>query len=84
MKAVVRLINSTRGMCAAEILDENNLFVIFELHDSCEPQINDVISNSDFFEMGERVFTNITQEIKIQVYVENVCSGRLIKQQCFL
>ena len=83
MKATVRLINPKRGMYAAEI-EGGGEFVIFELLDSSEPEIGDVISHPDFYSMGSETFKNLTQGCEIDVSVENVCSKNLVRQQCFL
>jgi len=83
MKAVVKVINPNRGMYAAEI-DGGGEFVIFELLDSSEPELGDVITHPDFYSMGGETFKNITQDCEIDVSVENVCGASLVKQQCFL
>ena len=83
MKATVRLINPKRGMYAAEI-EGGGEFVIFELLDSSEPEIGDVVSHPDFFSMGGEKFKNLTQGCEIDVSVENVCGRNLVRQQCFL
>lgn len=83
MKATVRLINPKRGMYAAEI-EGGGEFVIFELLDSSEPEIGDVVSHPDFFSMGGEKFKNLTQGCEIDVSVENVCGKNLVRQQCFL
>jgi len=83
MKATVRLINPKRGMYAAEI-EGGGEFVIFELLDSSEPEIGDVVSHPDFYSMGGETFKNLTQGCEIEVSVENVCGKNLVRQQCFL
>jgi len=83
VKATVRLINPKRGMYAAEI-EGGGEFVIFELLDSSEPEIGDVVSHPDFFSMGGEKFKNLTQGCEIDVSVENVCGRNLVRQQCFL
>jgi len=83
MKAIVKVINPTRGMYAAEI-DSGGEFVIFELLDTSEPEIGDVISHPDFYSMGGETYKNMTQECEIEVFVENVCGVNQVKQQCFL
>lgn len=83
MKATVRLINPIRGMYAAEF-EGGGEFVIFELLDSSEPEIGDVISHPDFYSMGGETFKNLTQGCEINVAVENVCGANLVRQQCFL
>lgn len=83
MKATVRVINKKRGMYAAEI-EGTGEFVVFELLDSCEPEMGDVISHHDFFSMGGETFRNLTQGCDFDVAVENVCGQRLVRQQCFL
>lgn len=82
MKAAITVTNSIRGMYAAQM--ENGEYVIFELLDSSEPEIGDEISHPDFYSMGEETFRNITQNCSIDVYVQNVCSANLVKQQCML
>lgn len=81
MKAVVRVINPERGMCAAEI-DGLGEYVIFELLDSSEPEIGDVVFSPDFYSMGGETFKNLTQQCVIDVYVQNVCGASLVRQQC--
>lgn len=83
MQAIVRLINPKRGMYAAEI-EGSGEFVIFELLDSSEPEIGDLISHSDFYTMGGETFKNLTQGCEFDVSVENVCGQNLVRQQCFL
>lgn len=83
MKATVRVINPKRGMYAAEIEDVGE-YVIFELLDTAEPEIGDIISHADFYSTGSEIYKNITQNCKIEVAVENVCGSSLVKQQCFL
>lgn len=83
MKAIVKVRNSRRGMYAAEIEGQGE-YVIFELLDSNEPEIGDVISHPDFYSMGGETFKNITQQYQIDVYVQNVCSANLVRQQCML
>jgi len=83
MKAIIKVINRKRGMYAAEIND-NGEFVIFELLDSCEPEIGDVISHADFYSMGRETYKNLTQNCEFEVAVENICGANLVKQQCFL
>ena len=83
MKAIVKVINKNRGMYAAEI-DGSGEYVIFELLDSSEPELEDTITHQDFYSMGGETFKNITQSCNIDVFVENVCGANLVKQQCFL
>ena len=83
MKAVVRVVNPTRGMFAAEI-DDAGEYVIFELLDSSEPEIGDVLSHLDFYSMGGETFKNVTQQCDIDVYVQNICGASLVRQQCML
>ena len=82
MKAKVVLINKNRGMYAAEF--SGGEYVIFELLDSQEPEVGDIISHSDFFSMGGETYKNLTQNCYFDVAVENVCSASLIRRQCFL
>jgi len=83
MKAIVKVINSVRGMYAAEI-DSGGEFVIFELLDSSEPEIGDAISHPDFYSMGGETYINMTQGCEIDVVVENICGASQVRQQCFL
>jgi len=84
MQAVVKIVNRQRGMFAAEIVGEGG-FVIFELLDSIEPEIGDVVSHADFTSMGGEDYRNVTQQVTISVYVQNLV-GNLAqaKKQCFL
>lgn len=83
MKAIVRMINPKRGMYAAEI-EGMGEFVIFELLDSSEPEVNDVLSHHDFYSMGSETFKNLTQLCDIDVFIENVCGANLVRQQLLL
>lgn len=83
MKAVVKVVNPVRGIYAAEI-DGSVEYVIFELLDSIEPEIGDVVFHSDFYSMGGETFKNVTQQCEIDVYVQNVCGAGLVRQQCML
>lgn len=80
MKATVTVINPRRGMYAAEI-EGHGEYVIFELLDSSEPEVGDVLSHPDFYSMGGETFKNLTQQCEIEVFVENVCGANLIRQQ---
>lgn len=82
MKAIVKAINPKRGIYAAEI-DGLGEYVIFELLDSSEPEIGDLVSHPDFYSMGREVFINHTKQCQIDVFVENVCSPSLVKRLCF-
>lgn len=83
MTAIIKVVNQNRGMYAAEISGRGE-FVIFELLDSAEPEIGDVVSHPDFYSMGSETFMNLTQGCKINVFVQNVCGPSLVKRQCFL
>lgn len=83
MEAIVKFINPKSGMYAAEIGGQGE-YVIFELLDTDDPEIGDVISHQNFYSMGGETFKNITQECEIQVYVQNVCGLNLVRQQCML
>lgn len=83
MKAIIKVINLKRGMYAAEIYGSCE-FVIFELLDSSEPEIGDVVSHPDFYSMGGETYKNLTQGCEFDVSVENVCGPNLVRQQCFL
>jgi hypothetical protein len=83
MKAAVKVINPKRGMYAAET--ENGEFVIFELLDSDEPEVGDIVTHSDFYSMGGEEYRNATQKVTISVYVENVVGSlEQARKQCFL
>lgn len=83
MKAIVKVVNSNRGMYAAEIGGTGE-YVIFELLDTDELEVGDVISHPDFYSMGGETFKNITQQCQIEVYVQNICGANLVHQQCML
>ena len=83
MKATIQVINPNRGMYAAKIDGQSN-YVIFELLNSAEPEIGDIVSHPDFYSMGRETFNNITAHCEIEVYVQNVCSANLVRQQCML
>jgi len=81
MKAIVKVINSKHGMYAAEINGEGE-FVVFELLDSHEPELDDEISHPDFYSMGGETYKNLTQNCKFDVSVEDVCGPNMVKQRC--
>lgn len=83
MKAQVVVINQVRDMYAAEIEGQNE-FIIFELLDSLEPDIGDVLIHHNFCSIGEKIFKNITQGCSIKVFVEDICGANLINQRCLL
>lgn len=83
MKAIVQVANPRKGMYAAEI-DGSGEYVVFELLDSSEPDIGDVVSHSDFYSMGGETFKNLTQHCQFDVFVQNVCGANLVRQQCML
>lgn len=83
MKAIVKVINSKRGMYGAQT--EEGEFVIFEVLDSDEPEIADIVSHPDFYAMGGEDYRNLTQNVTISVYVENVVGSlEQARKQCFL
>ncbi len=83
MKATIKVANSKRGMFAAQT--EDGEFVIFELLDSDEPDIGDVVSHPDFHSMGGEDYTNLTQGVTISVSVENIVGNlEQARGQCFL
>ncbi|PSU67167.1 hypothetical protein C9J20_16885 [Photobacterium phosphoreum] len=79
MKAVVVGINSSNGMYAAEI-DDSGEYVIFELLDTDEPEIGDVIIHSDFYSLGDEIYRNLTQGVSIEVFVQNVGDKNTARQ----
>jgi hypothetical protein len=83
MKATIRVVNQPRGMYAAEI-EGSGEFIVFELLDSCEPEIGDIVSHPDFYCMGGETFNNLTQGCKFDVAVEVVCGPNQVRKQCFL
>lgn len=83
MNATVKVRNPSSGMYAAET--EDGGFVIFELLDSSEPEIGDVVSHPDFHSMGGEEYRNVSQNVIISVYVQNVVGGiEQARKQCFL
>src|SRR5438093_6038142 len=70
MKATVKVANPKRGMFGVET--EDGEFVIFELLDSDEPEIGDVVSHPDFHSLGEEHYNNLTQGITISVLAQNI------------
>ena len=54
MKAAVEAINANRGMYGAKIYVRNE-YVIFELLDSCDIEVDDVVSHPDFYNIGGEV-----------------------------
>lgn len=83
MKATIKVANSKRGMFAAQT--EDGEFVIFELLDSEEPEIGDVVSHRDFHSMGGEDYTNLTRGVTIFVSVENIVGGlEQARAQCFV
>lgn len=83
MEAIVQVINPNKSMYAAEIEGQEE-FVIFEVLDTSEPEIGDIISHPDFYSMGSEVFNNLTQQSEFEVFVQNICGADLVKQQCLL
>ena len=83
MKAVVKAVNPVCGMYGAEI-DGSGEFVIFELLDSSEPELGDIISHPDFYNLGGETFSNLTQQCSIDVFIQNICSARQVRQLCML
>jgi len=83
MKAVVKVANRHRGMFGAEI-EGSGEYVVFELLDSSEPEIGDVVSHPDFYSMGGERFKNLSQGCEVEVFVQNICGASSVKQQCFL
>ncbi|MBE5196243.1 hypothetical protein HJ051_23295 [Vibrio parahaemolyticus] len=79
MKVVVAGINPSVGVYAAEI-DGSGEYVIFELLDTDEPEMGDVIVHSDFYSLGGETYKNKTQGCSIEVYVQNVCDRNTAKQ----
>ena len=75
MEATIKVINSIRGMYAAEI-DGSGEYVIFQLLDSYEPEIGDIITHEDFYSMGGETYKKLTQDCEFVVAVENVCSSK--------
>lgn len=83
MKAEIKVVNPRRGRYAAEI-ERTGDFVIFELLDSSEPAIGDIVVHNDFYSMGRETYKNLTQCCEIEVAVENVCGVNQVRQKCFL
>lgn len=83
VQAKVVFINKNRGMYAAEI-DMSGEYVIFELLDSEEPELGDILTHQDFYNMGGETFKNMTQNTEIEVYVEDVCGASMIRQRCLV
>ena len=79
MKALVAGINSSIGMYAAEI-DGSGEYVIFELLDTDELEIGDVITHQDFYSMGGETYRNQTQGCSIEVYVQNVGDKHIARE----
>jgi hypothetical protein len=64
---------------------EDGEFVIFELLDSDEPEIGDVVSHPDFHSMGGGDYENLTQGVTISVSVENIVGSlEQARRLCFL
>lgn len=83
MKAIVKVINPKRGMYGAQTGEGE--FVIFEVLDSDEPELGDIVSHPDFYTMGGEDYRNLTQNVTISVYVENVVGSlEQARKQCFL
>jgi len=81
MKAIIEVINPQRGMYAGKIEGQDE-YIIFELLNSNEPNIDDIISHQDFYNMGEEIFNNLTQQCEIHVYIQNICTSNFVRQQC--
>lgn len=83
MKAIVKYANRARGMYAAQI-EEFGEYSIFELIDTREPEIGDIISCSDFFYLGGGPIKNITQQCWHDVILQDVCGDCLVRQKLML
>ena len=83
MKAIVKGGNYKKGIYAAEI-DGSADYIIFELLDTSEPETGDVISFSDFYNMGSATYQNQTQQCAIEVFAQNICTASQVLQQCKL
>jgi hypothetical protein len=83
MKAIVVLMNLSRGMIAAQT--EDGEYVIFELLSGSAIEIGDTISHEDFYSLGSEDYNNVTKREVMNVYVQNICgSFDQAKRQCFL
>lgn len=82
MEAVITAANRQRGMYAAKISNTGE-FVIFELLDTSEPEIGDVIRHPDFYSMGCDYFTNLTKNCQFEACVQNCLRGSISKGATF-
>jgi len=82
MKAVIRVTNQSRGLYAAEI-DGRGGYVIFELLDSSEPEVGDVISHPDFDSLGGETIHSVSQSCDIDVSIVDVCGARMVRPRLF-
>lgn len=72
MKAVVELTNPARGMVGARL--DNGDYVMIEILDTDQPEKGDVLSNPDFTSLGSETVRNMTQESKLDVFVQDICT----------
>jgi len=83
MKATVKVTNPKRGMFAAQ--NEAGQFVVFDLIDSEELRIGDVVFHPDLQERGGKEIKNLTRGLTMLVFVTNIVfSFEHACQLCFL
>ncbi len=70
MKAVIKKINTVKGFYAADI-DESGEYVIFELLDSAEPELEDDIEINGSHPLGGARIKNLTQNTEIEVFIQD-------------
>ena len=82
MKAVVELTNPARGMVGARL--DNGDYVMIEILDTDQPEKGDVLSNPDFTSLGSETVRNMTQESKLDVFVQDICTRDYLIKNGFL
>lgn len=65
--------NARRGMYAIEL--ETGEHTVFELLDSCTPELGDVISGA-LESLGGETFSNLTQRHAFEVFVQDIHASR--------
>lgn len=71
MKGIVRFINENRGLCAIE-LDTNNYTIFEDLDGSLS--VDDIVSGN-LEDLGSEIIYNITQQIYVDGFIENIGCG---------
>lgn len=83
MQAIVKVANVSLGLYAAEVVGQER-YVVFELFDSFEPVLGDVVDHPHFEVEGNATFSNLTQGCAFDVFVQTICEPSQVNQLCHL